>query len=237
MKPFTVQPELLGKGAKCQSSNQELREFPQAFFSSWMHFDTFGYLHASLVKKELIENLFFFLNKDNESYWYVTFKPLIKLNSLLLIRRTGWTLCFVPTLFPLIDEPWSIPAAASLRRRTRSRRRRRRRKGRRWKSAPGSGDLAGSSAPPHPPPPPPHPPTTPTMLNYTHTSQQIPHHSSNDSLFSCWAFGFWRDRNPRAELQRERSQGFTSVTSHTPLALSLSQKKACNIVHQRQKMS
>lgn len=84
---------------------------------------------------------------------------------------------------------------------------------RRWKSAPGAWGLAGSSALLHILPTP--------MVNYTHTSKQIPRHSSNESLFSCWAFGFWRDRNPTAELQRERSQGFTSVTSHTPL----SQKK------------
>lgn len=43
------------------------------------------------------------------------------------------------TLFPLIDEPWSIPAAASVRKS------RRRHKRRRWKCVQGAWDLAGSS--------------------------------------------------------------------------------------------
>lgn len=99
---------------------------------------------------------------------------------------------------------------------------------RRWKSAPGAWGLAGSSALLHILPTP--------MVNYTHTSKQIPRHSSNESLFSCWAFGFWRGRNPTAELQRERSQGFTSVTSHTPLSQK-KKEKATNNVHQRQWIS
>lgn len=53
---------------------------------------------------------------------------------------------------------------------------------------------------------------TPTV-NYA-PSQQIPPHSSNEPLFSCWAFWLRPGTEITHSSRRERSQGSTSVASH-----------------------
>lgn len=186
-------------------------------FLRWMHFDTFGYIHTSLVENSPLKT-FEKRPVPNRRRRLLVCHIQTKPNTVLSIRQSGMSverpkLCADTLPF----DRWAVihPSGSFSEEEEEEIH---------WRGLRSRWQQCTVHILPTP------------MVNYTHTSQQIPHHSSNESLFSCWAFGFWRDRN-HTELQREHGQGFTSVASHTPPSKKKFKRKKNNNVHQWQSTS